>query len=48
MVWTEKCEDALMDIIAAVISGGLMLARFDLPFVIYSDFSCDGLGAVLV
>ena len=25
-----------------------MLARFDLPFIIYSDFSCDDLGAVLV
>jgi hypothetical protein len=25
-----------------------MLARFDLPFIIYSDFSNDGIGAVLV
>ena len=29
-------------------TGGLKLARFDLPFVVYSDFSCDGIGAVLV
>ena len=46
--WTDQSETALTHIINDIVKGGLKLARFDLPFIIYSDWSCAGIGAVLV
>ena len=48
VVWTNPCEKALRLLIGSIVHSGLKLARFDLPFIVYSDFSCDGIGAVLV
>ena len=47
VTWCEKCEQALINIVDCIIAGGLKLARFDLPFIIYTDFSFEGIGAVL-
>ena len=47
VTWTAACEIALNTCITAITTGGLMLACFDRPFIIYSDFSCGGIGAVL-
>ena len=48
VIWTTECEQAYLKVIKAIETGGLMIARYDLPFVVYSDFSYYGLGAVLV
>ena len=48
VTWTDKQEAALQRIITAIKASALLLARFDLPFIIYSDYSTEGLGAVLV
>ena len=48
VTWTEEHVRALNDIVQAIQTGGLLLARFGEPFVLCTDFSYDGLGAVLV
>lgn len=47
VTWTSACTKALNDVISAIECSGLMLARFDQPFIITTDFSYEGLGAVL-
>jgi RNase H-like domain found in reverse transcriptase len=47
VTWSPEAEAAFLKISEAIVSGGLMLARYDLPFYIYSDFSYEGMGAIL-
>lgn len=37
--WTDKSQKALDDVVAAITTSGLMLAKFEEPFIINSDFS---------
>ena len=48
MTWGDAQVAALNDIVDAIATGGLLLARFGEPFILCTDFSYDGLGAVLV
>ena len=46
--WTADCEHCFQKIVKSIKTGGLMIARYDIPFIVYSDFSYYGLGAVLI
>ena len=45
--WGDDAESAFQQICASIIKGGLRLADYSLPFSVNSDFSYEGLGAVL-
>lgn len=47
VVWTQECEQTLKKIVDMIAESGLMLARYDRPFYIATDFSYEGIGAVL-
>ena len=37
--WTDDSQKALDEVVAAIATSGLMLAKFGEPFIINSDFS---------
>ena len=47
VLWDEAAERAKCEIIESITSGALLLARFGEPFFVSTDFSYEGLGAVL-
>ena len=46
--WTDKCEQAKNAVLNDIITSGLMMPEWGKPFVLETDFSYDGIGAVLL
>lgn len=47
VVWTEKQERCLKLLIDDICTGGLLLPRYDLPFIVTTDFSYGGIGGMI-
>ncbi|CAM5177472.1 unnamed protein product [Eretmochelys imbricata] len=49
VVWTEQCQEAFWVLKEALVSGPVLANRdFDKPFMVFTDASDRGLGAVLM
>ena len=47
MDWTNEHSVALRGVLDDIVNGGLLMPRFGETFILTTDFSYDGLGAVL-
>ena len=47
VVWSDRCEKCLVNLVNDICTGGLALPVYGHPFILTTDFSYDGVGGVI-